>query len=69
MPYYHNMIGGPKDVEATFNPLPITYDPEDAKPSGNPSDNVPDMMEIRGSWLPDGVTLIEDGHTEGNSLN
>jgi hypothetical protein len=68
MAYYHNMIGGPSNVEATFDSTGITYDPEDAAPSGNPSDNVPDMMGRR-SWILDGVTLNVDGHTQGNSLN
>jgi hypothetical protein len=63
------MIGGPSDIVATFDPTGITYDPESAAPSGNPSDNVPDMMDYRGSWMPDGVTFVADGHTEGNSLN
>ncbi len=67
--YKHNMVGGPTDIVATFDPLSITYDPPESAPSGNPSDNVPDMVKYRSSWLADGVTVITDGYTEGNSLN
>ena len=68
MPYYHNMIGGPSDVEGAED-VELTLKKEDDSQEVLTLWNTPAMMEHRGSWLPDGVTFVSDGHTEGNSLN
>lgn len=68
MPYYHNMIGGPSDVEG-IEDVNITLKKEDDSEEALTLWNTPDMMEHRGAWMPVGVAFVEDGHTEGNSLN